>query len=261
MVQSVNGDVKAIDIMLVTSGGYPDTVREFVDCLRPRFDDVEFVLPYKAMSAGALWALSGNRIWMGPNAYLGPIDPQTFTAAGRIVPAQAILHTLAEAEARLEEFRTNRIEKKPSKRPSAWIRLLDRMDPNIIGQALSSTDHVVRIAREFIRDHKFRDWKTRETSGTVVSDEDRDVRAMEVAENLCSSANWRAHSHGISRSVAEDVVQLRIDHLESDAEVARAVRRMWALLHWLFDNSPTRKLFVARDYLLVKNAAKGGPPR
>jgi len=55
---------------------FAEQVTLFVDAIRAKFQSVEFILPYKAMSAGTLWALSGERIWMDRRACIGPVDPQ-----------------------------------------------------------------------------------------------------------------------------------------------------------------------------------------
>jgi len=47
---------------------FAEQVTLFVDAIRAKFQSVEFILPYKAMSAGTLWALSGERIWMDRRA-------------------------------------------------------------------------------------------------------------------------------------------------------------------------------------------------
>jgi ClpP class serine protease len=91
MISTIPGDQKAIDVILVTPGGSAQQVAKFVNKLRPRFDNVVFILPYMAMSAGTIFAMSGNDIVMGKNSYIGPIDPQVPNREGFYVLAQAIL--------------------------------------------------------------------------------------------------------------------------------------------------------------------------
>lgn len=93
MISTVPATEKNIDVIIVTPGGSAQQVAKFVDKLRPRFDNVVFILPYMAMSAGTILAMSGNDIIMGKNSYIGPIDPQVPNKDGFYVPAQAILTT------------------------------------------------------------------------------------------------------------------------------------------------------------------------
>jgi serine dehydrogenase proteinase len=52
------------------------------------------------MSAGTVWALSGDEIWMDERATLGPIDPQVPGRDGRFLPAQALLALIEEIQIR-----------------------------------------------------------------------------------------------------------------------------------------------------------------
>ena len=76
MVNKIDSTKIEVDVMVVTPGGTGQQVSQFVNTLRPRFSSVEFILPYMCMSAGTLWVLSGDKIWMDKRAYIGPIDPQ-----------------------------------------------------------------------------------------------------------------------------------------------------------------------------------------
>lgn len=116
MVTKVEPGVREVDILLVAPGGSAEQVIQFVDALRSRFGTVEFLLPYMAMSAGTLWALSGDRIWMDQRAYLGPIDPQVVSKDGNYVPAQALLALLNEIQQKGEEALKNG-QKPPWRRP------------------------------------------------------------------------------------------------------------------------------------------------
>ena len=72
MVSKIDSSKKSVDIIVVTPGGSGQQISQFVNTLRPRFDSVEFILPYMCMSAGTLWILSGDKIWMDKRAYIGP---------------------------------------------------------------------------------------------------------------------------------------------------------------------------------------------
>jgi ClpP class serine protease len=91
MVQKVPAENKKVDVYLATRGGSAHQVSRFVNSLRARFDEIDFIIPSFCMSAGTLFALSGDNIWMTERACLGPIDPQVPTKDGRYVPAQALL--------------------------------------------------------------------------------------------------------------------------------------------------------------------------
>ncbi len=85
MVDQVPATARSVDVIVVTPGGSAQSVSYFVDKLRSRFDHVSFLIPYACMSAGTIWVLSGDEIWMDERAYLGPIDPQVVGREGRFV--------------------------------------------------------------------------------------------------------------------------------------------------------------------------------
>jgi hypothetical protein len=70
---------------------------------------------------------------------------------------------------------------------------------------------------------------------------------------LCDHSQWRVHSHGITRDVAQSVLKLRIDHPESIPQFERALRRLWALLHWLFEHTIAAKVVLSQHYALFRN--------
>src|SRR5258708_5697557 len=68
---------KRLVIILNTPGGSAEAVEKMVDIIRHHYTDVSFVVPDFAMSAGTIFCMSGNRIYMDYSSSLGPIDPQS----------------------------------------------------------------------------------------------------------------------------------------------------------------------------------------
>lgn len=204
------------------------------------------MIPYMAMSAGTIWALSGNEIWMDARAFIGPIDPQVPGKDGRFIPAQAILALLK----RIQENGQENIEN--GKNPD-WsdIMILQNMDAKEIGNALSLTKYSVQLATEYLKTYKFKGLIN--SDGTPATDVERANKAEQVATLLCSHELWRTHSHGISRDVAaSEQLGLKICHPEDVPGLERAIRRFWALLYFLFDNSDIMKVFISNQYSIFK---------
>ncbi|MFC1970022.1 hypothetical protein ACFLVV_02260 [Chloroflexota bacterium] len=245
MVSAIPAEADALDILIVTPGGSAQQVSQFVNHVRPRFDNVAFIIPYMAMSAGTIWALSGNEIFMDARAFIGPIDPQVPNKDGRFVPAQAILALLKGIQANGQKNIDN------GKNPD-WsdIMILQNMDAKEIGNALSLSKYSIQLATEYLKVYKFRDWI--HSNGKPATDAERATTAEKVANLLCSHEHWRTHSHGISRDVAHSELGLKINHPEDVPGLARTIRRFWALLYWLFDNSDIMKVFISGQYSLFK---------
>ena len=104
MIASIPAHIKNIDIVLVTPGGMAEQVAKFVNTLRPRFDHVCFIILNKAMSAGTIFALSGDEIIMSSQSQIGPIDPQMNRGNGRFLPAQGLLTLIDEINSRGTEL-------------------------------------------------------------------------------------------------------------------------------------------------------------
>jgi len=247
MVSSVPDNIDEIDIVIVTPGGIAQQVSQFVNRLRPRFKNVSMILPYMSMSAGTIWAISGNEIWMDQRAFIGPIDPQVPGKDGRFVPAQALVALLKEIQNRGQENIKN------GQNPD-WsdILILQNMDAREIGNTLSLSQYSVQLAYEYLLNHKFRDWQ-KHSNGESVTPQERSDRANKVANMLCSHEHWKVHSHGISREVAWNELKIKINHPEDVSGLERAIRRFWALLYWIFENSPTAKIFISSQYSLFKS--------
>lgn len=249
MVAAVPADVKAIDVLVVTPGGVAQQVAKFVARLRPRFDHVGFLLPHIAMSAGTVWCLSGDEIWMDERAALGPIDPQVSGRDGRFLPAQALSTLVADIQKRGQELL------KQGAQPN-WtdVQLLRNIDAKELGDSLSQTRYSIQLAAEYIEKYKFKSW-THHQNGSPVTPQKKQDRALEIATKLCDHNQWKTHSHGISRDVAWAELTLKIDHPETVDGLVRALRRFWALFYWLFDRARLGKVFISQQYSLFRTAA------
>ena len=66
-----------LTICLTTPGGEAEVVEKLVEIVRFHYPkEVNFIVPSAAFSAGTIFCMSGDRIFMDYSASLGPIDPQ-----------------------------------------------------------------------------------------------------------------------------------------------------------------------------------------
>ncbi len=246
MVSAIDPATKAIDILLVTPGGSAQQVDKFVSSLRPRFNEVAFILPNVAMSAGTIFIMSGDEIIMSARSAFGPIDPQVPNKDGVLVPAQTIRALIEDIQKRGEEL----IKKQQN---PLWtdIQILRSIDPLALGNELTASKYSVDLVTRYLRDYKFKSW-TRHSNGREVTDEERERVATDIAEKLCNHGLWKAHSHGIQRETARSVLGLKITDTESIDGLDRAVRRIWALLFWIFETTPIFKALVSDKYCIFK---------
>jgi len=244
MVKAVPSGARAVDVFLATQGGSGPQIARFVNALRERFDEVDFLIPSYCMSAGTLFALSGDQIWMNPQACLGPIDPQVPNSVGRFVPAQALLMLISELQRTGEEG-----QKAGVGVPWTAVRIIDSIDKKDLGDAISATAYSQELAIQFLMNYKFKKWAIRQTSQQPVTQEYRHSRAVEVATALASHERWKNHGHALSRDVLWNEIKLDIKH--PDANLERVMRRAWALCYWLFDKTPIQKALISSDYAYI----------
>ena len=83
-------------VVLTTPGGSLPPVQRMVDILRHFYSEVNFIVPDYAYSAGTIWCMSGNNIYMNYYSTLGPIDPQVQNKDGNLVAALGYLDKINE---------------------------------------------------------------------------------------------------------------------------------------------------------------------
>ena len=93
LVNSVDRNLSAVDVLLHSPGGMADATERLVGLLRGRFEEVNFLIPHSAYSAATMLALSGNCVILHPSATLGPIDPQI-----NGIPARSITRGFEKAK-------------------------------------------------------------------------------------------------------------------------------------------------------------------
>jgi hypothetical protein len=247
LVQSVALSSKDVDIMLVTPGGSAEQVAKFVNKLRPRFDNVSFILPNISMSAGTIFCLSGDELMMEKGAYIGPIDPQVPGKDGRFVPAQSLLTLIGEIQTRGKDL----LDKGQN---PLWtdLQILRNIDAKEIGNAINASKFSIELVTDYLFNFKFKNWVTHSDQRPVTADEKR-KRAEEIASQLCDHSVWKTHGRGITREMAETICRLKVLHPETLPGLDSSVQKMWALIYWIFENTNLIKIFISNNYAIFRS--------
>lgn len=209
-------------IVLTTDGGYIETVARMVATVRKHYTVIDFVIPSSAYSAGTVFAMSGDSIYMDYYSRLGPIDPQIDTQPGRRVSALGHLEKYKE----LIEKATN------GTITTAEVQLLiDGFDQAELyhyeqAQALS-----ISLLEEWLAKFKFKNWTQTETQGIPVTEQMKKDRAAEIGRKLNDTKRWHSHGYGISMEVLKRDLNLRIDDYEDDATRCAQIRSYYGLLN------------------------------
>jgi hypothetical protein len=189
-------------IILDTEGGVIEVTERMVDTIRHHYESVTFVIPNRAMSAGTIFALSGNRIIMYYFSCLGPIDPQVIKD-DKLVPALSYLNQF------------DRLNKKASEGnlTQAEYALLSKMDLAELDQFEQIKILTIELVKKWLFKYKFKDWIKTETRDKTVTPRLKKYRARQIAEILSDSNRWHSHGRGINMETLIDVVRLKIENI------------------------------------------------
>ena len=214
----------AVSIVLRTGGGSAETTERMVGVLRKHYQQVYFVVPDVAMSAGTILCMSGDKIYMDYASTLGPIDPQVPTPdTGDYVPALGYLDKVLE------------ITKKGQLAP-ADVVMLKSLDLAKLALFEQARDLSVDLLKRWLVDYKFRNWTVHRTTnpGAIVTDHEKAERAEQIARDLADHKRWR--SHGRSLDIAKMAeLKIEIDDYSDIPDLRSAIRSYNDLLTGFID--------------------------
>lgn len=204
-----------IAIVLDTTGGYVEVVERMVYVIRKHYAEVYFLVPDRAMSAGTVFVMAGDQIFMSYSSCLGPIDPQ-IEKDGKFVPAMSYLKQYEQLYEKAESGQLN----------TAELVLLNNLDPGELYhfQQLVKLSH--DLLTEWLSTYKFKDWDIRGSTGNPVTPEEKRERAEEIAEVLSNHERWRSHGRMISRDTLtsdSEGIHLKIEKIEDTPYLSTAL--------------------------------------
>jgi len=202
-----------ISIVLRTVGGSAETTERMVGVLPKHYRTVYFIVPDIAMSAGTIFCLSGDRIYMDYASSLGPIDPQVqLPDTGDLVPALGYIDKVAE------------IEKKEKLSP-ADVVMLKSIDLAKLALFEQGRDLSIDLLKNWLVTYKFKDWTEHRTNnrGAQVTDQERETRAREIAIELYNHKRWRSHGRNLDIEKLKSL-RIEINDYSDDEKLKAAIR-------------------------------------
>lgn len=209
-------------IVLETPGGVIEPIQRMVETIRRHYSRIEFVIPDYAMSAGTVFAMSGDAIHMDYFSVLGPIDPQIPNRQNSaLIPALGYLK------------QWERLVQKSVKGTLTTAELhymTQCFDPAELYYFEQAQEHSIALLKEWLVRYKFKDWKETATRKQPVTDDMRVQRAEEIAAKLSDPDVWHSHGRGISAEVLRRDLNLLIDDFGKNLGIAKPIEEYHQLL-------------------------------
>lgn len=225
-------NTKEIDIILETPGGIAETVEDMVELIRSKYEKVGIIIPGMAKSAGTIFSMAGDEILMSNSSGLGPIDAQ-IVSNGKKFSADAFLDGLEKIKK--EVIDTGKLN-------PAYIPILQSISPGEIQHFENAQNFSRTLVKNWLSKYKFKYWDKHKSSGAVVTREEKEGRAEEIANKLCKHSDWLTHGRSIRINDLE-AMHLKITNYTADAVLNDAIERYYTLLRMTFDLTGIYKIF------------------
>lgn len=203
---------KKLSLILHTNGGNTAAAWQIVNLLHTFCDELEVLVPSRALSAGTLICLGADSIMMTKQAILGPIDPSLDGPMNPIIPGTPNQRASVSVEAvqgYLDVAQTSLSIKDPALLTQIWTSLSNQIHPLVLGQIFRTREQIRTLAQRLL-DHQKVDAE----------------KAEGIIRFLCSDSG--SHDHSINRREAREL-GLAIENPTTDFyKLLRAVQISFA---------------------------------
>ncbi|MCJ9707637.1 hypothetical protein LWS69_01140 [Bordetella hinzii] len=179
------GPVPRLSLILHTNGGDTSAAWRLVNLLHTFCDELEVIIPSKALSAGTLISLGADKIVMSKQAALGPIDPSLNHPLNPVIPFSPNITFPVSVEAvrgYLDATKDFGIED-PHVLGDILKDLANKVHPLVLGQIFRSRSQIRFLA------HKLLQRQVKEEG-----------KIKEIADFLCAESG--SHDYTINRREA-----------------------------------------------------------
>ena len=176
LIEQLAGDKNkknVLYIILTTPGGSAVAVERYVNIVRHHYQEVNFIVPNYAYSAGTIFCMSGDKIFMNYYSVLGPIDPQVVNKEGKMVPALGYLDKINEL---IQKSQNDQLS------PAEFI-ILKEFDLAELRAYEQAKELTIDQLKKWLVQYKFKNWN-KHKNGKDVTNEEKINRAEEIADKL-----------------------------------------------------------------------------
>ena len=197
---------KNLTLLLHTPGGVTNAAETLVAYLRSKFTDLEVIIPTYALSAGTMISLAANRIVMGRQSQLSPIDPQFLMRHG----SQSAGAVVAQFDEAKKEILEN------AAAAGVWFPILQTIGPALLQEARNALGYSERMVAQWLEMYMF----AGKTNAKYLADK--------AAAHFIDAASHKSHGRRIDRDEARKQ-GLTVEDLEASQELQEAVLTFYHL--------------------------------
>ncbi|MBW4763395.1 serine dehydrogenasease [Prevotella melaninogenica] len=203
-------------ILLTTTGGSATVVERYVNIIRKHYSKVIFIVPDYAYSAGTIFCMSGDEIWMDYFSVLGPIDPQVPNKEGKYVPALGYLDKINEL---IEKCKKGTIT-------NAEFLILKDFDLAELRHYEQAKELTISLLKKWLVKYKFKNWNKHKNGNNVTLNE-KEARAEQIADALGDNNQWKTHARPINIEELEEL-KLKIEDYSDREEERELIRKYYS---------------------------------
>ena len=203
---------KILYVVLTTTGGSATTVERYVNIIRYHYTEVHFIVPDYAYSAGTIFCMSGDSIYMDYFSVLGPIDPQVLNKEGKWVPALGYLDKINDYMKKSKEGSLTTVE----------AEILKNFDLAELRSYEQAKDLTIDLLNKWLVKYKFKKW-TQHNNGEVITHKEKEERASQIAEQLSNNNKWKSHGRPINIEALKEL-NLEIEDYSENKELRVIIR-------------------------------------
>ena len=221
---------KKLTLILHTPGGDPNAVESIVEYLHSKFDYIEVIVPYLAMSGGAMISLASDLLILGRQSQLGPIDPQ-LVIGNKTHSARAIQEGFSKAK---EDIKND------TRSAHLWAPILQNMGPSLVLEA----DKALSYSKELVVN-----WLNKRMLKDIKDEKKRKEKADTIASYFNAehtSGHGKIHVHGQRIGAAKlEELGINLELLEKTQSLQSDVLTAYHLMTLIFEMTPSLKFITS----------------
>jgi hypothetical protein len=187
--------------------------------------------------------MSGDSIYMDYFSVLGPIDPQVQNKEGKWVAALGYLDKVNELIKKAQDNTLTQAE----------FLILKDIDLAELRGYEQAKELTIDLLKKWLVKYKFKNWNEHQSSkskkGQLVTPEEKNLRAEEIADKLGDNKIWKSHSRPINIETLEKEMKLKIEDYSHQKTIRELIRSYYSLLSDYLTKNKTTIFVHTRKFI------------